>query len=140
MMVEKSHNAGFWNEFYEPFRSLGLKVADWFSPAADASTDETAYRISMELPGVAEGDIELTVEDGVLTVKGQKTSERAESGDTWFFSERQYGAFQRSFRLPADADAEAIAADLKDGVLTITTPRRQKTEEKGRRIAVNKSD
>ncbi len=138
-MVEKSHNAGFWPQLYDPFRSLGAKVADWFSPASDASTGEDAYRISMELPGVAESDIELSVADGVVTVKGEKKSEREEKGDTWFFSERQYGAFQRSFRLPADADEGAVAADLRDGVLTITAPRRTETPEKSRRIEVRKS-
>ena len=75
-MVEKSHDAGFWPSVYDPFRNLGARLADWITPASEASTDETAYRISMELPGVQDGDIDLTVEDGVVSVRGEKKSER----------------------------------------------------------------
>jgi len=73
--------------------------------------------------GVAEGDIELTVHDGVVTVQGEKKTEREEEGETWYFSERQYGAFSRSFRLPPDADEKKVDAGLKDGVLTISVPK-----------------
>ncbi|WP_127115106.1 Hsp20/alpha crystallin family protein [Shimia sediminis] len=119
-MVEKSHAAGLWPSLYEPFRHMGSRLADWLSPASEASADSGTYRIAMELPGVSEDDVELTVEGGVVAVKGEKKVEREEQGDTWFFSERQYGAFSRSFRLPADADEGSVRADLKDGVLTIT--------------------
>ena len=60
----------------------------------------------------------------IRNVRGKKRTEREQSGETWFFSERQYGAFSRSFRLPPDADAGKIDATLKDGVLTITVPKK----------------
>jgi len=123
-MVEKSHTAGLWPSVYEPFRNFGSRVADWLAPASDASADEDAYRITMELPGVEEKDIDITVNSGVVSVKGEKSSQREEKGATWFFSERQYGAFSRSFRLPEDADGENVEAHLKDGVLSITVPKR----------------
>ena len=119
-MVEKSHLSGLWPSVYEPFRQLGTRMAEWLSPASDAKGSEDAYSITMELPGVSEKDIDISVHDGVVTVKGEKTAEREETGDTWFFAERQYGAFSRTFRLPADADSDNISADLKDGVLTLT--------------------
>jgi len=137
-MVEKSHDAGFWPSVYDPFRNLGARLADWITPASEASTDETAYRISMELPGVQDGDIDLTVEDGVVSVRGEKKSEREDKGDTWDFRERQFGSFQRSFRLPADADAEAVSADLKDGVLIITVPKQAPAEPKAKKVTVKK--
>ncbi len=123
-MVEKSHATGFWPSLYDPLRTWTSKVADWFAPASEASSDETAYRIAMEVPGVEEKDIELTVDDGVVTVKGEKRTEREEKGETWYFSERQFGSFSRSFRLPPDADEAGVKAGIKDGVLTVTVPKK----------------
>jgi len=137
-MVESSHTSGLWPQLYEPFRSLGTRLSDWLAPASEASTDDTAYRIAMELPGVDEGDIELSVDKGVVSVKGEKKSSREEKGETWYFSERQYGSFQRSFRVPADADEAAISADLKDGVLTIVVPKKAEEEPAAKTVKINK--
>lgn len=138
-MVEKSHTAGLWPSFYEPFRNLGTRVADWLAPAADASSDKDAYRISMELPGVEEKDIDVSVHDGVVSVKGKKQSEREEKGDTWYFSERQFGSFSRSFRLPADADGDQIEAHLKDGVLAISVPKSIPSEPEAKKVVIKKA-
>jgi len=121
-MVEKSHS-GFWPSLYEPLARAGTRLAEWLSPASEASSSADAYRITVELPGVAEEDISLDAHEGVLTLKGEKKTQREEKGETWYFSERQYGAFSRSFRLPNDADAGKIGAVLKDGVLTISVPK-----------------
>jgi HSP20 family protein len=137
-MVEKSHTAGFWPQLYEPLRNFGTRVADWLAPASDASSDEAAYRITMELPGVEEKDIDLSVHDGVVSIKGEKTATREEKGETWFFTERQYGSFSRSFRLPPDADGEKVEAHLKDGVLSVTIPRREKAVPEGRKVAIKR--
>jgi HSP20 family protein len=138
IMVEKTPLGTFFPSLYEPFRQMGGKLADWLSPAAEASSGDDAYRITMELPGVAEGDIHLTVENGVVAVRGEKKTEREEKGDTWYFSERQYGAFQRSFRVPADADEGKVSAELKDGVLTVTIPRKPPSEKGGKRVKISK--
>ena len=135
-MVEKSHVAGFWPQFYEPLRNFGARVADWLAPASDASSNEDAYRITMELPGVAEKDIDLSVHDGMVTVTGEKSDTREEAGETWFFTERQYGRFSRSFRLPPDADGDKVEAHLKDGVLSVTIPRRDTRAPEGRKVAI----
>ena len=135
-MIEKSNMTGFWPQLYEPLRNFGTRMAEWMAPASDASSDEGAYRITMELPGVEEKDIDLSVNDGVVTVKGEKNTEREEKGETWFFTERQYGAFSRSFRLPADADGDKIEAKLKDGVLSVTIPRRDTVESSGRKVEI----
>ncbi|TDK41102.1 Hsp20/alpha crystallin family protein [Antarcticimicrobium luteum] len=123
-MVEKTDHAGLWPSLYDPLRALGTRLADWLSPATEASSNDTAYDISMELPGVSEDDIELTVEDGVVTVRGEKKTQQEKKGDTWYFSERQYGAFRRSFRLPEDADGDKAGARMVDGVLHVTVPKR----------------
>jgi HSP20 family protein len=137
-MVESSHTSGLWPSLYEPFRQAGRRLSEWLAPAAEAGTSDNAYSISMELPGVDEKDIELAIDGGVVTVKGEKRSQREESGETWFFSERQYGAFSRSFRLPPDADADKASADLKDGVLTISVPKIAPKESKAKTVKIRK--
>lgn len=135
-MVEKSQSTGLWPAFYEPFRHFGTRMAEWLSPASDAKADKDAYRIQMELPGVEEKDIELSIHDGIVTVKGEKSAEREEKGDTWFFSERQFGSFSRTFRLPADADGDKVDAALKDGVLTITVPKTTPKAPEARKVSI----
>ena len=132
-MVEKSNPSSLWPALYDPFRTLGARVAEMLAPASDASGGGDAYTITMELPGVAEEDIEVNVDAGVVTVSGEKKSEREESGDTWFFTERQYGSFTRSFRLPPDAVQDKVEGHMKDGVLTITVPRRSAEPEAGKK-------
>ena len=136
-MVEKSQS-GFWPSVYEPMLNFRQRVADWLSPASDASANDDAYHITLELPGVTEDDIDVSVHEGVLTVKGEKTQEREEKGDTWFFSERQYGSFSRTFRLPADADGDRVEAHLKDGVLSLSVPKRKDTGGEARKVAINR--
>lgn len=136
-MVESSHKSGLFPSLMDPLRSMSSRVADWFAPASEAAVNGSAYRIALELPGVAEDEIEITVHDGVVSVSGEKTSEREEKGETYFFSERSYGSFSRSFRLPPDADAEAVTAGLKDGILTIRVPKKaDKTPEGARKVKI----
>jgi HSP20 family protein len=137
-MVEKHPLGAFWPQLAEPFRQFGARLADWLSPASDASSDDQAYRISLELPGVDEGDIDIGVDQGMLTIRGEKKQEREEKGETWYFTERQYGSFQRSFRLPADADDTGITAALKDGVLSVSVPRRQPSATTGRKVNIDR--
>ncbi|PSL13583.1 Hsp20/alpha crystallin family protein [Shimia abyssi] len=143
-MVEKSTEYSRWpsllDPLYDPLRSFGHRVADWLKPASAASSDDTAYSISMELPGVSEDDVELLINDGSLIVRGEKKTESEKRGDTWYFSERQYGAFSRTFQLPEDADGGKISATMKDGVLKISVPRVEaKKKDKSRKISISKS-
>ena len=135
-MVEKPQLSGWWPEMFEPFRTAGERIADWFSPRSDASGSESDYLINVELPGVPREAIDIELHDGVLTVRGEKTSERSEEREGYFFSERQYGRFQRTFRLPADAAEEGVAADFRDGVLTVRVPRTRPETAKPKKIAV----
>lgn len=137
-MVEKSQTGTFWPSFYEPFRQFGAKVADWLAPASEASSDDKAYRIAIELPGVEEKDIDITVDEGMVTVKGEKRESREEKGETWYFSERQYGSFSRTFRLPADADGSKVSAELKDGVLVLNVARTAPEAARSRKVAIGR--
>lgn len=135
-MVEKSHTAGWWPYLYQPLKGLGERIADWFAPRSEASAVQDCYEISLELPGVNADDIDVSVEDGHLTVKGEKRFEREEKGRTYFFSEREYGAFQRSFRLPPDARPDDVTADFTNGVLVLKVPKAGPPQERTKRIQI----
>lgn len=108
-------------------------------PALEMVEDEKAYRLTAELPGLAEKDVEINVADGVLTIAGEKKeeSERKEKG--FMLSERRYGSFQRQIALPADVDAEGIKAQFKDGILTVTMAKDEKAAARSRKIAIEKA-
>ena len=102
-------------------------------PAVDVAEKDKAYEITVELPGMDEKDIEVTVANGVLTIKGEKKEEKEEKQKDYYVSERHYGSFARSFRIPEDADANRIEARFEKGVLAVTlakTPAAQQTQQK----------
>ena len=138
-MVESHQTSNFWPQLYQPLGRMGTRLRDWLSPASDASSNEDAYHISVELPGVSEEDVSLVANDGRLSITGEKSESKEEKGDTWYFSERQYGSFRRTFRLPDDANAEKAEAHMKDGVLEITIPKREAEEASGKKIAVKRA-
>lgn len=143
-MVEKAHTAAgvgdsWWPSIYGPLRQAGQKIADFFAPQAEAAATDDAYEISIELPGVTKENIDVSVHENVLTIKGEKRSERTEKGKTYFFSEREYGSFQRSFRLPADAHADKITADFKDGVLDVKIAKQGEMPPEARKISVRQA-
>lgn len=121
---------------YEPIKKAGEKIADWFAPRSDAALTASAYEIAMELPGVELADIDISVHDNMLVVAGEKQFEREEIGKSYLFSEREYGAFQRAFRIPPDADPEGIDAELKSGVLTIRLPKARVVEGPSRKVPI----
>jgi HSP20 family protein len=93
------------------------------APAVEISEDDTAWRLTAELPGLSETDVEVVVTDDVLTLRGEKKQEREESGKNFHISERSYGSFARSFALPDGVDREGIGAEFAKGVLTVTLPK-----------------
>jgi HSP20 family protein len=101
------------------------------APAMDINNAEDKIEICAELPGVKEDDVDISIDDGILTLRGEKKSTRKD--EETGYSERSYGTFERRITLPSNIDVDACSAEFKDGVLTITVP---KTEEKsrGRRI------
>jgi HSP20 family protein len=98
-------------------------------PQLEIEHDDERIQVCAELPGVEEDDIDLTIEDGMLTLSGEKRSERKEGG----YSERSYGRFERRIALPSDVEEDACQADFRNGVLTVTLPRSAE-KARGRRI------
>ena len=138
-MVEKSHTAGWLPSVYEPLRQMGEKVADWFAPRSEASALEDYYEINVELPGVKAEDVDITTQDNNLLVRGEKRSERTETGQSFYFSEREYGTFQRTFRLPPDADGNKIDAQFSDGVLRLRIAKQSPSMPKPKKIKIRKT-
>ena len=135
-MVERTQTGGWMPSLYEPIKKAGQKLAEWFAPRSDAAVSPESYEISMELPGIEQADLDIAVQDGLLIVTGEKRVEHTEDGKSYFFSEREYGAFQRAFRVPLDADAEAIDAELRNGVLRVTLPKKRSETGPSRKVAV----
>jgi HSP20 family protein len=113
-----------------PAGTAGLGVA------TDVAESEKEYRVTAEIPGLDEKDVEVTVSSGVLTMKGEKKEEFEESKKDFYRSERSYGSFQRSFRLPEDVDADKIEASLNKGVLTVVLPKTAEAQKTARKVAI----
>jgi HSP20 family protein len=117
---------------WDPFREFG---GAWMPPVDIFSTGEHELVIKAEIPGMGKDDIDITVENYTLTIRGEKKTEQTVKDDQFHRVERSYGTFTRSFALPPTVDASKVAADYKDGVLTIKLPQRE--EAKPRQIKVN---
>ena len=107
-----------------------------FSPRIDVSESETAYEISAELPGIVDKDIEITVVDGVLTLKGEKSSKQEEKEGNYYRQERAYGSFERSFHLPDEVEADKVEANFKNGVLTVGLPKSEEAQSVVHKVEV----
>ena len=95
-----------------------------------AETSEPRALDAAELPGIDDKDIEVTVSDESITIKGEKKHEKDESGEGYQLSERSYGAFERTFGIPAGVDADKIAAEFSKGVLKLTLPKTPEAQKK----------
>jgi len=112
-----------------------LTVTDW-SPAVDVSETEKEFLVKAELPEVKKEDVKVSVEDGVLTIKGERKQEKEEKGKKYHRIERSYGSFLRSFTLPDDVDSTKVAAEFKEGVLNIRLPRTEKAKSKAVEVKI----
>lgn len=113
-----------------------LSTFTFSAPAVDLSEDDKAYKITAELPGLDAKDVDVSVSDGRLVLKGEKRQEKEEKDKNYYFSERTYGSFQRAFELPASIDRDKIAADFAKGVLTITLPKTAEAQKQSKKIEV----
>jgi HSP20 family protein len=98
-----------------------LAVADW-SPEVDISEDDHGYLLKADLPEMKKDDVRVTVEDGILSVSGERKSEKEDQKSKFHRIERSFGTFRRSFTLPEDADSSKVTAEFHDGVLKVHLP------------------
>lgn len=113
-----------------------LAVADW-APSVDISETDSAYLIKGEIPGVKKEDVKVTIQDGMLTIQGERKQEKEEKGKKFHRIECSYGSFARSFRVPSDADENSVKAEFKDGMLNITLAKSEKAKPKSINVSVS---
>jgi HSP20 family protein len=121
------------DRFLEPAWGELPALGEW-EPKVDVAETKDAITVKAEVPGVDQKDIAISLQDGVLTIKGEKEEEKEEKDKRYHRVERSYGAFTRVMRLPAAVDGSKATASFKDGVITITLPKM--AEAKGTTIPV----
>jgi HSP20 family protein len=145
-------------EIWEPFGSLRRDVerlfedfsrdSGWSPPATtgmamaprvDVSETDTELKVEAELPGIDEKDVEVILNDGRLTIKGEKKQEKEEKKKDYHLVERSYGSFARSIALPFEADPDQVKASFAKGVLTVTVPKPPEVKAKQKKIPIAKS-
>ena len=108
-------------------------------PELDVRENSTSITVEAELPGVDEKDVSVTLANGVLTIKGEKKQGKEEKGENFYRTERSYGAFERSLRLPDTIDEAEVDAKFDKGVLTITAAKKPEAVKAERRIEIKKA-
>jgi HSP20 family protein len=106
------------------------------TPAMDVTEDADGYKVTAELPGMDEKEIEVALTDETLTIKGEKKLEKEETDKDYYLSERSYGAFRRSFALPENVDPDKVAASFAKGVLTVTLPKTVAAKAEPKKVEV----
>ena len=107
----------------------GLKSAQW-SPEVDITEDEKEYLVKTDLPEMKKEDVKVTIENGILSISGERKSEKEEKGKRYHRIERSYGSFERTFAMPDDADASKMKAEFKNGVLRVHMPKNPAAQPK----------
>lgn len=106
------------------------------APAMDAVEEDKAYKITAELPGLDEKDVEIVLAGDTLAIKGEKKEEKEEKKKDYYLSERHYGAFERRFQVPPGVETGKIDASFRNGVLTITLPKTPEAVPPQKKIAI----
>lgn len=123
------------NRVFDSFFRTGVQTdtdlapSAW-SPATDVVEHDNQFVVKVELPGLRKEDVNLTLEDNILTVRGEKRLENEEKESNYHRVERSYGAFQRCFTLGQAVEGDKIDASFKDGILTITVPKAEEAKQK----------
>lgn len=134
--VGRETNRLFGRDLFEPFEDWQSRL---WTPAVDVRETSDAYRLDFEVPGLRPEDIEVTVQNDMLFVRGEKHVDLQEGKEegTHRIRERRYGRFERSFRLPEGIDSEKLTAECENGILTVWLPKSEKA--RARRIQVSSS-
>ena len=112
-----------------------LTMADW-APSVDITESDDAYTIKAEIPEVKKEDVKVTMEDGRLTIQGERKQEKEEKGKRYHRVERAYGSFLRSFDMPDNVEEGKVKADFKDGMLMLTLPKSEKAKPKAVEVKI----
>ncbi len=119
----------FW---WEPFETR----RDRFSPSVDVVENDKEIKITAELPGMDEKDIDVSIQKDVLTIRGEKKEEKEDTGKDYYRMERSYGSFSRSIPLPSEVDVDKIRAEFRKGLLTVILPKTPEAIKETRKIPI----
>lgn len=123
--------------FGDEFPDLEVEPVGW-NPAVDLKEDEKEFVMTADLPGIKPAGVTVECQDGTLTIKGEKSEEKKETGNgnRWHLYERSYGNFYRSFSFPKPVDAAKASAEFANGVLTVRVPKAPEEKPAARKIAI----
>ena len=114
-----------------------LSDVNGFKPSLNIASNEENYQITVDLPGLQQSDVNIELQGDTLMISGNKEEKSEQKDQHYYRIERSYGAFRRTLALPEDADKEAISANMKDGVLELTIPRKALPRKDIRQIPIN---
>jgi len=133
--LENRMNRFIERAFTEPFAATLAEPIGWI-PAMDLVETPKDFTLTAELPGIDEKNVDVNIEDGVMTISGEKTEERKEEDKKVYLYERSYGSFQRSFSLPSGVDGAKVTAEFSKGLLKVHIPKNGEVAPKGRKVEV----
>jgi HSP20 family protein len=124
-----------WDSFFEGGTLRGEEGREWL-PSLDVAETKNEIVLKAEVPGLDPKDIDISLSDGLLTIKGEKKQEREEKEENYHLVERSYGSFTRSIRLPNEVRSDKINASYKNGVLKVVLPKSEEAKKKEVKIKV----
>ncbi len=130
LSMQREINRMFDGVFRGGIQDDGSLFSTAWTPAVDITEHETEYLVKAELPGVSKEDVKITMQDNILTIRGEKKQEKETKEGNLHRVERSYGSFQRSFTLPATVKGDKIEASYKDGILSVTLPKAEEAMPK----------
>jgi HSP20 family protein len=128
--MQREMNKMFNNFFRGGVQDDGDLIPSAWTPAVDVAEHESEYIVKVELPGVAREDVKITMQENILTIRGEKKAEKEAHEPNFHRVERSYGSFQRSFTLPTHVKNDRIEASYRDGILTVTLPKAEDAKPK----------
>jgi len=119
-----------------PFNGGFMEQYGAFNPQVDVTENDQEIKVAAELPGLTEKDVEVSLANDMLTISGEKKTEREDKGENYYRMERSYGSFQRTIPLPTEVEADKVDATFKNGVLQITLPKLHLGEDIKKKISI----
>ena len=139
LVTAQSEFERFLREAFSPTSAEGEVSTRTWAPPVDIYENGDNLVLKAELPGINPDDVEIRVEDNTLYLKGERKFEKEVKEQNYHRVERSYGTFTRSFSLPNSVDADKVTANFKDGILTLTMPKKEEAKPKTIKISVNKA-
>lgn len=131
-----------WEDFYSSFQLPSFSTKEFenlaITPAIDIVDDKDHFKVEAEMPGMGEDNIEVSISDGILTIKGDKQTSKQDKDKNYLMREINYGSYMRSIRLPDSVDIDKAKASFKKGMLWVDIPKKSEVTKQSRKLTVEK--